>query len=115
MRGRSRAFYGEIPQPRRPANIVDDNNSGFASAIGAGTDFFLTRDFFIGIEGRYEFLGSATYNTTPQGQESTGLNTFKTSLSSASIFLASFGYKFALPLAAPIERRPRRSRSLPAS
>jgi opacity protein-like surface antigen len=74
-------------------NILNDTGSSFAGAIGFGTDFYLNENVFLGFEGRYQYMGNSTYNTTTLTALSTGVTAIKGTISAFNLS-GRLGYKF---------------------
>src|SRR5438552_3130223 len=74
-------------------DVINDTQSGVALALGGGVDFYLSKVLFLGLEGRYQLLGNATYSATPNTTLLTGVTGVKGSFGMVN-FLARLGYKF---------------------
>jgi hypothetical protein len=74
-------------------SLINDRESGFAFALGAGVDIYLTKAIFLGLEGRLTHLGEATYNSSTNTAFYSSLAGVKGSFSQAN-FVARMGYRF---------------------
>lgn len=72
--------------------LTDSSVTAFAGALGGGVDIFLTDQFFVGFEGRWQYFGSGTYGTTSAARTQ-GLTELKGDLSTFNV-LARLGLKF---------------------
>lgn len=77
---------------RESRNFGDDTASNYAAMGGLGVDVAVTENAFIGLEGRYQHLGDATYSTNSLGRAS-GLPSVKGEASMVNVF-GRVGYRF---------------------
>jgi len=73
--------------------LLEDSKNTFAYATGAGLDYALNDRLFMGIEARYQGAFKQTYDLTPQGQATTGINSIQSSM---NVFLLGVkaGFKY---------------------
>jgi opacity protein-like surface antigen len=82
-------------------SLVQDTAINYALAVAGGADIDLDGRWFIGVEGRGNYLGSSTYQATALGNQA-AVNSITTGQFTFN-FLAHLGVRFGSPPMVPLQ------------